>query len=38
MLKDTDETSVNTVALFHSSDYATDAAKHPKLEIDYYIP
>jgi hypothetical protein len=37
-LIDTNETSVNTYVLFHSSDYTTDATKRPKLEIDYYIP
>jgi len=38
VLIDTDETSVNTVAYFHSSDYTADTTKCPKLEIDYYIP
>ena len=38
MLKDTDESSVNTIAYFWTSDYTTDTTKRPKLEIDYYIP
>jgi len=38
MLKDTDESSVNTIAYFFTSDYITDTTKCPKLEIDYYIP
>lgn len=38
MLKDTDESSVNTTAHFFTSDYTTDATKRPKLEIVYYIP
>ncbi len=38
MLKDTDESSVNTIAHFFTSDYTTDATKRPKLEIVYYIP
>ena len=38
VLKDTDETSVNTIAYFYTSDYTTDTTKRPKLEIDYYIP
>ena len=38
VLIDTDETSVNTVAYFHSSDYTFDTSKCLKLEIDYYIP
>jgi len=38
MLKDTDESSVNTIAYFYTSDYTTDTTKCPKLEIDYYIP
>lgn len=38
VLKDTDESSVNTIAYFFTSDYTTDATKRPKLEIDYYIP
>lgn len=38
LLKDTDESSVNTIAYFYTSDYTTDATKCPKLEIDYYTP
>ncbi len=38
MLKDTDESSVNTIAYFYTSDYTTDTTKRPILEIDYYIP
>ena len=38
VLRDTDETSVDTFAFFYTSDYTTDATKRPKLEIDYYIP
>jgi len=38
MLKDTDESSDNTIAYFFTSDYPTDTTKCPKLEIDYYIP
>jgi hypothetical protein len=38
VLKDTDESSVNTIAYFYTSDYTTDTTKRPKLEIDYYIP
>ena len=38
LLKDTDESSVNTIAYFYTSDYTTDTTKRPKLEIDYYIP
>ena len=38
VLKDTDESSVNTIAYFYTSDYITDTTKCPKLEIDYYIP
>jgi hypothetical protein len=38
VLKDTDESSVNTIAYFWTSDYTTDATKRPILEIDYYIP
>jgi len=38
MLKDTDESSDNTIAYFFTSDYTTDATKRPILEIDYYIP
>jgi len=38
MLKDTDESSVNTIAYFYTSDYTIDTTKCPKLEIDYYIP
>ena len=37
-LIDTDETSVNTIAYFHSSDYIDDTTKRPKLVVDYYIP
>jgi len=38
LLKDTDETSVNSFATFYTSDYTDDHSKRPKLEIDYYIP
>ena len=38
MLKDTDESSVNTIAYFFTSDYTTDTTKCPKLVINYYIP
>jgi len=38
VLKDTNETSVNTIAYFYTSDYTGDATKRPKLEIEYYIP
>jgi hypothetical protein len=38
MLKDTDESSANTIAYFWTSDYTTDTTKRPILEIDYYIP
>lgn len=38
MLKDTDESSDNTIAYFYTSDYTTDSTKCPILEIDYYIP
>lgn len=38
VLKDTDETSVDTFAFFYTSDYTTDITKRPKLEVDYYIP
>lgn len=38
MLKDIDESSVNTIAYFYTSNYTTDTTKRPKLEIDYYIP
>jgi len=38
VLKDTDESSVNTIAYFYTSDYTTDTTKCPILEIDYYIP
>ena len=38
MLKDTDESSVNTVAYFWTSDYLIDTTKRPKLTIYYYIP
>lgn len=38
VLKDTDESSVDTIAYFYTSDYTTDTTKRPELEIDYYIP
>ena len=38
VLKDTDESSVNTFATFVTSDYMTDPTKRPELVIDYYIP
>ena len=38
MLKDTGESSVNTIAYFYTSDYTTDTTKRPKLVISYYIP
>ena len=38
VLKDTEETSVSTIAYFWTSDYTIDTTKRPKLEIDYYIP
>ena len=38
MLKDTDESSVNTAAYFYTSDYTTDTTKRPILTIYYYIP
>jgi hypothetical protein len=38
VLKDTDESAVNTIAYFYTSDYTIDTTKCPKLEIDYYIP
>jgi len=38
VLKDTNESSGNTIAYFYTSDYTTDTTKCPKLEIDYYIP
>ncbi|GAG60982.1 unnamed protein product [marine sediment metagenome] len=38
LLMDTDETLVQTAALFYTSDYTADTSKHPKLEIDYYDP
>ena len=38
VLKDTDEVSVDTLAIFRTSDYTTDTTKRPILEIDYYIP
>jgi hypothetical protein len=38
VLKDTEESLVDTVAYFYTSDYTTDTTKHPKLEIYYYIP
>lgn len=37
-LIDTDETSVDTIVYFHSSDYTTDPDKRPKLVINFYIP
>jgi hypothetical protein len=38
VLKDTEESLVDTVAYFYTSDYTTDTTKNPKLEIAYYIP
>jgi hypothetical protein len=38
VLKDTDESSVDTYVYFWTSDYTTDTTKRPKLEIVYYIP
>jgi len=38
VLKDTHETSGDTIAYFYTSDYTTDTTKHPKLVISYYIP
>ncbi len=38
VLKDTDESAINTIAYFYTSDYTIDTTKCPKLEIDYYIP
>jgi hypothetical protein len=38
VLKDTEESLVNTVAYFYTSDYTIDTTKRPKLEIVYYIP
>jgi hypothetical protein len=38
LLKDTEETLVNSFTTFYTSDYATDANIRPKLEIDYYLP
>ena len=37
-LKDTDESSINTIAYFYTSDYITDTTKRPKLVVYYYIP
>jgi len=37
-LVNTDETTLDTFVYFHSSDYATDTTKCPKLVISYYIP
>jgi hypothetical protein len=37
-LKDTHETSGDTIAYFYTSDYSTDTTKRPKLVISYYIP
>ncbi|MBP8717461.1 MAG: DNRLRE domain-containing protein [Candidatus Atribacteria bacterium] len=38
VLKDTNETSVNNIAYFYTSDYTGDVTERPKLEIEYYIP
>jgi hypothetical protein len=38
VLKDTDESSVDTYISFYTSDYTIDTTKRPKLEIYYYIP
>ncbi|MBA7556121.1 hypothetical protein ES705_48819 [subsurface metagenome] len=38
VLKDTDESSVDTYISFYTSDYTIDTTKRPKLEIVYYIP
>lgn len=38
VLKDTYETSGDTIAYFYTSDYTTDTTKRPKLVISYYIP
>ncbi|MBA7523198.1 hypothetical protein ES705_15321 [subsurface metagenome] len=38
VLKDTNETSGDTIAYFFTSDYTTDPTKRPKLVISYYIP
>jgi hypothetical protein len=38
VLKDTDESSVDTYIYFFTSEYTTDTTKRPKLEIVYYIP
>ncbi len=38
VLKDTDETSNNTIGYFHSSEYPTDPNKRPKLVVSFYIP
>ena len=38
VLKDTDESSVDTYISFYTSDYPIDTTKRPKLEIVYYIP
>jgi hypothetical protein len=38
VLKDTDESSVNTIAYFRTSDYTSDTSKRPELVIYYYIP
>jgi hypothetical protein len=38
VLKDTDESSVNTFALFATSDLVDPTNKHPELVIDFYIP
>jgi uncharacterized membrane protein len=38
LLKCAENILINEVANFHSSEYTPDPGKHPKLEIDYYIP
>jgi hypothetical protein len=38
VLKDTNESSVNTIAYFRTSDYTSDTSKRPELVIYYYIP
>jgi len=38
LLKDTDESSVDTYVYFRTSDYTTDTTKRPKLVLAYYIP
>lgn len=37
LLRDTDESSINGIVKFRSSDYSTGIHR-PKLVIDYYIP